>query len=93
MFDGLDHMLDHPIALRPLGCSALVLDCIVPTHHIELYSPLPPIVSQYEFWDTKPADYVIFKKPGCCFGSMINNRLCFAPLGIMVDGHQDIFVA
>jgi hypothetical protein len=36
MLDGLNHALSHPIALRPLGCSALVLNSIVPTHHVEL---------------------------------------------------------
>jgi len=64
MLDGLDHTLGHPIALRPLRCSALVLNCIVLTHHIELCSPLPPIISQYELRDTEPTDYVILQKPG-----------------------------
>jgi len=45
MLDGLDHALSHPIALRPFGRSALVLNSIIPTHHVELCSPLPPIVS------------------------------------------------
>jgi hypothetical protein len=35
MLDGLNHALSHPIALRPLGCNALVLNSIVPTHHVE----------------------------------------------------------
>jgi hypothetical protein len=93
MLDGLDHTLGHPIALRPLGCSTLVLNCIVLTHHIELCSPLPPIISQYELRDTEPTDYVILQKHGCCSGSMIGNCLRFTPLGIVVNGHQDVFVA
>jgi hypothetical protein len=85
MLDGLDHALRHPVALRPLGCSALVLDGIILTHHIKLCSPLPSIVSKYEFGNPMPTDYFIFQKPGCCFSSMISNRLCFAPLRIVVN--------
>jgi hypothetical protein len=49
MLDGLDHTLCHPIALRPLGCSALVLDCIVLTHHIELAAHSPPLSVSMNF--------------------------------------------
>jgi hypothetical protein len=87
MLDGLNHALSHPIALRPLGCSTLVLNSIVPTHHVELCSPLPPIVSQHEFGNSISTNYLILQKPGCRLRSMVSNRLCFAPLRIVVDGH------
>ncbi len=93
MLDGLDHALSHPIALRPLGCSALVLNSIIPTHHIEFCSPFPPIVSQHEFGNSIPTNYLILQKPGCRLCSMVSNRLCFASLRIVVDGHQNILVA
>jgi len=51
MLDGLNHALSHPIALRPLGCSALVLNSIVPTHHVELYSPPPPHCQLTRIWE------------------------------------------
>jgi len=51
MLDGLNHALSHPIALRPLGCNALVLNNIVPTHHVELCSPLPPHCQSARIWE------------------------------------------
>jgi hypothetical protein len=93
MLDGFNHALRHPVALGPLGCSALMLDGIILAHHIKLYSPLSSIVSQYKFGNSIPTDYVIFQKPGGNFSSMISNCLCFASLRIVVDGHQNVFVA
>jgi hypothetical protein len=93
MLDGFDHAFRHPVALGPLRCSALVLDGIILAHHIELCSPLPSIISQYKFGNSIPTDYVILQKLGGSFGSMISHRLCFAPFRIMVDGHQNVFVA
>jgi hypothetical protein len=87
MLDGFNHALCHPVALGPLGCSALMLDGIILAHHIKLCIPLSSIVSQYKFGNAIPTDYVIFQKPGGSFNSMINHHLCFAPLRIMVDGH------
>jgi hypothetical protein len=93
MLDGFNHALRHPVALGPLGCSALMLDGIILAHHIKLCSPLPSIVSQYKFGNSISTDYVIFQKHGGSFSSMISNRLCFAPLRIVVNGHQNVFVA
>jgi hypothetical protein len=39
MFDGFNHALRHPVALGPLGCSALMLDRIILAHHIKLCNP------------------------------------------------------
>ncbi len=93
MFDGLDHALCHPIALRPLRCSALMLDSVVLAHYLEFYSPFPTIVSEYEFGYSISADNVVFQESGCSLSTMISDRLCLAPLGIVVDGHQNIFVS
>jgi len=87
MLDSLNHTLGHPIALRPLGRSALVLDRIVLAHRIELCNPLPPIIGQYKLWDTEPTDYVILQELGRCFGPMIGHCLRFTPLGVVVNGH------
>ncbi len=87
MLDGLDHALHHPIALRPLKCSELMLDFVVLAHQLEFCSPFSTIVSKYKLGDSIPADNVIFQEPGCSLGTMINNCLCLTPLGIMVDGH------
>jgi len=62
MLDGLDHALCHPIALRPLNCSALMLDPIVLAHQLELCSPFSTIVSKYKFGDSILADNVIFQE-------------------------------
>ncbi len=80
MLDGLDHGLNHPIALRPLRRSELVLNGIIPTHYIKFCSPLPPIVSQHEFGNSIPTNYLILQEPGFRLRSMVSNRLCFAPL-------------
>ncbi len=93
MLDGLDHAFRHPIALRPLRCSALMLDSVVFAHQFELCSPFSTIVSKYKLGDSELADNVIFQEPGCSLGTMISNRLHLTPFGIMVNGHQDVLVS
>ncbi len=93
MLDGLDHAFCHPIALRPLRCNALMLDSVVLAHQLEFYSPFSTIISKYKLGDSIPADNVIFQEPSYSLGTMINNCLCLTPLGIMVDGHQDVLVS
>ncbi len=93
MLDGLDDALRHPIALRPLRCSALMLDPIVLAHQIKFCSPFSTIVSKHKLGDPIPADNVIFQESGCSFGTMISNCFRLTPLGIMVDGHQGVLVS
>jgi hypothetical protein len=87
MFDRFDQALCHPIALRPLGCSVLMLDSIVIAHHIEFFSPFSTIVSKHKLGDSIPADYVIFQESSCILSTMISNRLSLTPFRIVVDGH------
>jgi hypothetical protein len=49
MLDGFDHAFRHSIALWLLWCSALVVDGIILAHGVKLCTPLPSIVSKYEF--------------------------------------------
>jgi hypothetical protein len=93
MLDGLDHALRHTIALRPLRCSALMLDSVVLAHHLEFCSPFSTIVSEYKFGYSIPIDNVVFQESGCSLGTMISNCFCLAPLRIVVDGHQNVFVS
>ncbi len=93
MLDGLDHALNHSIALKSLGWSALVLNSVIPTHYIELCNPLPPIINQYKSGNSVPANHFILQKLSCCLRPMISNCFSFAPLRVVVDSHQDIFVA
>ncbi len=93
MLDGLDNALRHPIALKPLRCSALMLDPVVLAHQIEFCSPFSTIVSKHKLGDPIPADNVIFQESGRSLSTMISNCFRLTPLEIMVDGHQDVFVS
>jgi hypothetical protein len=69
-----------------------MLYSVVLAHYLEFCSPFPTIVSEYEFGYSIPADNVVFQESGCSLSTMIDNYLCLAPLGIVVDGHQNVFV-
>jgi hypothetical protein len=92
MLDGFDHAFRHPVALWPLWCSALVLYSIIFAHGIELCTPFPSVVSKNELRNSIPANQIILQKSCNNLGSMVSYCLGFAPLRIVVDSHQDIFV-
>ncbi len=90
MLDGLNHALCHSIALRPLRCSALMLDSVILAHHLEFCNLFSTIVNEYESGYSISADDVVLREPGCSLSTMVSNHLCLAPLGIVVDGHQNV---
>jgi hypothetical protein len=70
-----------------------MLDLEVLAHQIEFCSPFSTIVNKHKLGDLVPADNVIFQESGRSLGTMISNCFRLTPLGIMVDGHQDVFVS
>jgi len=70
-----------------------MLDPVVLAHQLKLCSLFSTIVSKYKFGDSILVDNVIFQEFGGSFGTMISNCLCLTPLGVMVDGHQNVFVS
>ncbi len=93
LFDRLDQAFNHTITLWPLRRSVLMMNPVILAHGVKFCRPFSSVVGQHKFGHPVPTDYIVLQESGCCFGSMISHSLCLTPLRIVIDGHQDVFVA